>query len=87
MCPRNCTSHVGRATPHALHDPAAPHCCSDLYQSLGSVPDGVAFKLAIKSGKKVNEMDRSKWWTTSNGRVAEEEVEKAEHGLLFWGIK
>ena len=80
-CPRDCTSYVGRATPHALHVPAAPHCRSDLYQSLGP-----AFKSAIKSGKKANEMDRSEWWTTSDGR-ASEEVENAEHGLLFSGIK
>ena len=32
-------------------------------------------------------MDRSEWWTTSDGRAEEEEVEKAEYGLLFWGIK
>ena len=36
--PRNCTSHVGRATPHALHVPAALHRRGDLYRSLKSEP-------------------------------------------------
>ncbi|KAF8554782.1 ribonuclease H-like protein [Imleria badia] len=47
----------------------------------------VAFESAIKSGKKAEEMDRSEWWTASDGRALEEEVEKAKRGLLFLGIK
>ena len=47
----------------------------------------VAFESAIKSGKKAEEMDRSTWWTASDGRALEEEVEKAKRGLLFLGIK
>ena len=46
-----------------------------------------AFESAIKSGKKAEEMDRSEWWTASDGRELEEEVEKAKRGLLFLGIK
>lgn len=47
----------------------------------------VTFESAIKSGKKVEEIDRSGWWTASDGRELEEEVEKAKRGLLFLGIK
>ena len=47
----------------------------------------VAFESAIKSGKKAEEMDRSEWWSASDGRALEEEVEKAKRGLLFLGIK
>ncbi|KAF8134342.1 hypothetical protein EV363DRAFT_1396762 [Boletus edulis] len=49
--------------------------------------DPLAFESAIKSGKKAEEMDRSEWWTASDGRALEEEVEKAKRGLLFLGIK
>ena len=47
----------------------------------------VAFESAIKSGKKAEDIDRSEWWTASDGRALEEEVEKAKRGLLFLGIK
>jgi len=46
-----------------------------------------AFESAIKSGKKAEDIDRSEWWTASDGRELEEEVEKAKRGLLFLGIK
>ncbi|KAG8214189.1 hypothetical protein J3R82DRAFT_10978 [Butyriboletus roseoflavus] len=46
-----------------------------------------AFESAIKSGKKAEEIDRSEWWTASDGRELEEAVEKAKRGLLFLGIK
>lgn len=46
-----------------------------------------AFETTIKSGKKAEEIDKSEWWTTSDGRVLEEEVEKTKRGLLFLGIK
>ena len=45
----------------------------------------VAFESAIKSGKNA-EMDRSEWWTASDGRALEE-VERAKRGLLFLEIK
>lgn len=47
----------------------------------------VTFESAIKNGKKAEEIDRSEWWTASDGRELEEEVEKAKRGLLFLGIK
>ena len=47
----------------------------------------VAFESAIKGGKKAEEMDRSEWWTASDGRTLEEAVEKAKRGLLFLAIK
>jgi len=47
----------------------------------------IAFESAIKGGKKAEEMDRSEWWTASDGRELEEAVEKAKQGLLFLGIK
>ncbi|KAI9571566.1 hypothetical protein HD554DRAFT_2168835 [Boletus coccyginus] len=47
----------------------------------------VAFESAIKGGKKAEEMDRSEWWTASDGRALEEAVEKAKRGLLFLAIK
>lgn len=47
----------------------------------------VAFESAIRSGKKAEEINRSEWWTASDGRELEEEVEKAKRGLLFLGIK
>jgi hypothetical protein len=47
----------------------------------------VAFESAIKSGKKAEEIDLSEWWTASDGRALEEEVEMAMRGLLFLGIK
>ncbi|KAH7889012.1 hypothetical protein F5I97DRAFT_2006350 [Phlebopus sp. FC_14] len=45
------------------------------------------FESAIKSGKKTEDIDRSEWWTASDGRELEEEVEKAKRGLLFLGVK
>ena len=46
----------------------------------------VAFESAFKSGEKTEKIDRSEWWTTSDGRALDEEVEKAKCGLFF-GIK
>ncbi|KAF9232680.1 hypothetical protein BU15DRAFT_54755 [Melanogaster broomeanus] len=45
------------------------------------------FESAIKNGKKAEDIDRSEWWTASDGRELEEEVERAKRGLLFLGIK
>jgi RNA exonuclease 1 len=44
-------------------------------------PRKVGFESAIK---RTEEMDRSDWWTASDGRALKE-IEKAKHGLLFWG--
>ena len=46
-----------------------------------------AFENALKSGKKLEEIEKDTWWTTVNGRELEEEVEKAKRGLVFLGIK
>ncbi|EGO25969.1 hypothetical protein SERLADRAFT_369315 [Serpula lacrymans var. lacrymans S7.9] len=46
-----------------------------------------AFESAIRSGKTAEDIDRELWWTSSDGRELEEEVEKAKRGLLFLGIK
>ena len=32
-------------------------------------------------------MDRSEWWTASDGRALEEEVEMTKRGLLVLGIE
>ena len=45
----------------------------------------VAFESAIKIGKKVEEMDRSEWWTASDVRALEEDVWKGKRGSLFFG--
>ncbi|KIJ60064.1 hypothetical protein HYDPIDRAFT_99502 [Hydnomerulius pinastri MD-312] len=45
------------------------------------------FESAIKGGKKAEDIDRSEWWTASDGRELEEEVERAKRGLLFLSIK
>lgn len=47
----------------------------------------IAFESAIKGGKKAEEIDRSEWWTASDGRELEEVVERARRGMLFLGIK
>lgn len=47
----------------------------------------VTFESAIKNGKKAEDIDRSEWWTASDGRDLEEEVEKAKRGLLFLSMK
>ena len=39
---RDCTSHLRRATRHALRVPFSPHRCGDLHRPLGSAPDGIA---------------------------------------------
>jgi RNA exonuclease 1 len=57
---------------------------SDPRRMVSLIPRKVGFESAIKSGKKAEEMDRSDWWTASDGRVLEE-IEKAKYGLLFWG--
>ncbi|OJA19892.1 hypothetical protein AZE42_12716 [Rhizopogon vesiculosus] len=46
-----------------------------------------AFESAIRSGKNAEDMDKADWWTASDGRELEEEVEKAKRGLLFLGVK
>ncbi|OJA14787.1 hypothetical protein AZE42_12824 [Rhizopogon vesiculosus] len=46
-----------------------------------------AFESAIRSGKNAEYMDKTDWWTASDGRELEEEVEKAKRGLLFLGVK
>jgi RNA exonuclease 1 len=46
-----------------------------------------AFESAIRGGKKAEEIDKADWWTASDGRELEEEVEKAKRGLLFLGVK
>lgn len=46
-----------------------------------------AFESAIRGGKNAEDMDRADWWTASNGRELEEEVEKTKRGLLFLGVK
>ncbi|KAG1827832.1 hypothetical protein EV424DRAFT_600780 [Suillus variegatus] len=46
-----------------------------------------AFESAIRSGKKAEDIDKADWWTASEGRELEEEVEKAKRGLLFLGVK
>ena len=46
-----------------------------------------AFETAIRSGKNAEDMDKADWWTASDGRELEEEVEKAKRGLLFLGVK
>ncbi|KAH0828120.1 hypothetical protein J3R83DRAFT_3791 [Lanmaoa asiatica] len=58
-----------------------------LYASLPARTAVVSFESAIKGGKKAEEIERSEWWTASDGRELEEEVEKAKRGLLFLGIK
>lgn len=45
------------------------------------------FESAIRGGKKAEDMDKSEWWTSADGRELEEEVEHAKRGLLFLGIK
>ena len=45
----------------------------------------VAFESAMKSWKKAEEMDCSEWWTASDGRALEEEVERAKAWVVvFW---
>ncbi|KAJ8586177.1 ribonuclease H-like protein, partial [Rhizopogon salebrosus TDB-379] len=46
-----------------------------------------AFESAIRGGKNAEDMDKADWWTASDGRELEEEVEKAKRGLLFLGVK
>jgi RNA exonuclease 1 len=46
-----------------------------------------AFDSAIRSGKKLEELDKDLWWTTSDGRELEEVVELTKRGLMFLCIK
>jgi RNA exonuclease 1 len=46
-----------------------------------------AFEGALKSGKKLEDLDKEMWWTTGDGRELEEEVERAKRGLMFVGVK
>lgn len=46
-----------------------------------------AFEAAIREGKTPADIPKEEWWTTQDGRLLEDEVEKAKYGLLFLGIK
>lgn len=39
------------------------------------------------SGKSLASIPKEDWWTAQEGRLLEDEVEKAKHGLLFLGMK
>jgi len=88
---RDCTSHVERTTHHALRLLSGAHPCviftghSDPRRMVSLSVRKIAFESAIKSGKKTEEMGRFEWWTASDGRVSEEEVEKAKRGFIFGG--
>lgn len=45
------------------------------------------FETALRGGKTTDEIGKDLWWTTSDARELEEEVEKAKRGLLFLAIK
>ena len=86
---RDCTS-VGLATRHLYASLPTRTAVviffghSDPLQMASLNVRKVAFESAIKSGKKAEEMDRSEWWTASDGRALEE-IEKAKRGFFFWG--
>ena len=87
---RDCTGHVGRETRHVLRGiPSGAHHLviftghSDSRRMASLNAREVAFESAIKSRKKTEELDRSEWWTASDGRALEEEVEKAKRRLSF----
>ena len=88
---RDCTS-VGLATRHLYASLPARTAVviftghSDPLRMASLNARKAAFESAIKSGKQAEEMDRSEWWTASDGRALEE-VEKAKRGLFFRGIK
>lgn len=46
-----------------------------------------AFETALRSGKTAEDIDKDMWWTSSDARELEEEVEMAKRGLLFLSIK
>jgi RNA exonuclease 1 len=46
-----------------------------------------AFEAALRSGKTTEDIGKDMWWTSTDARGLEEEVEKAKRGLLFLGIK
>ncbi|KAG9316877.1 hypothetical protein JVU11DRAFT_2953 [Chiua virens] len=88
------SSRAERATHHAVCGSASADRLGDLHRPLGSASHGVSQRAQGRSltprsraGKKPTDMDRSEWWTASDGRALEEEVEKAKRGLLFLGIK
>ena len=41
----------------------------------------------VSSGKSTSDIPKEMWWTSQEGRLLEDEVEKAKHGLLFLGMK
>jgi RNA exonuclease 1 len=45
-----------------------------------------AFEAALKSGKTLEDIGKEGWWTSSNGRELEDEVERAKRGLVFLSI-
>ena len=47
----------------------------------------VAFESAIKSRKKTEELDRSEWWTASDGWTLEEDGRKGQAWVVVLTIK
>ena len=47
----------------------------------------VAFESAIKSRKKTEELDRSEWWTASDGKTLEEDGRKGQARVVVLTIK
>jgi RNA exonuclease 1 len=45
-----------------------------------------AFESALKSGKTLEDIGKDEWWTSSDGRELEDEVERAKRGLVFLSI-
>ena len=45
------------------------------------------YETELRSGKTAEDIDKNMWWTSSDGRELEEEVEIAKRGLLFLSIK
>lgn len=45
------------------------------------------FESALRNGKTLETLSKDLWWTTTDGRELEEEVEMAKRGLLFLGVK
>jgi len=46
-----------------------------------------AFESAIRSGKTTEDIEKDMWWTSSDARELEEDVEITKRGLLFLSVK